>query len=571
MTEIEKRHLSLGRWRILIPLGIFVFALAIRLIGIGWGLKNDLHNQSYHPDEEDIFRFSQGVEPSQLKFTPGVYNYGTLYLTTLRVASDMTAVYTGGPDVKNKDSVWSYIARCNLAGRFISAIVGAGTVLLCFLIACRLFGLVGGIASAAILAVAPAHVVHSRFQTVDVMAVFLLCTSVYFALKLLPVESEPSPTSKQIYKWITLSAVFAGLSAGTKYTGILGLLSLITVLYLVRRPTVVKDSLVAIGACFLAFVASCPGILLDNTAFMRDFRYEMLHTSTGHGLVFEGTANGFLFHLANLFQGFGTVATLMGIAALGWACYLRKGWAIALLAFMIPYYILIGCAEVKFIRYTFPLYIGLALGFGAAVAEGRKHSKLGRLAVGAGIVAFGGLDYGGLIGTMRFTGYMTGEDPRDSAARYLKVVAESKPNILVGLPEDPWFWSAPLFKDSTIARRSMSPRKRLQEMQEQAVPHETYYMNPDGSPTQFDKRLITEIKPDFVTYSSLESSDPERFQGRLDVSENAKAIGQNYHDFLGELSKSYEADKSFGDTIPLVQDLAYVQPRVVIWKKKSVP
>ncbi len=59
------------RW--LVPLLVFLAALAIRLPGIGWGLKNDLHNQSYHPDEEVIYWASQRVEPAKLKFTPGFY------------------------------------------------------------------------------------------------------------------------------------------------------------------------------------------------------------------------------------------------------------------------------------------------------------------------------------------------------------------------------------------------------------------------------------------------------------------------------------------------------------------
>lgn len=548
---------------------MFVVALAIRLVGIGWGLKNDLHNQSYHPDEEVIFMYSQGVDPAHLKFTPGFYNYGTLYLTTLRVASDMTAAYTGGPDLKNADSKWSYIARCNFAGRIISAFAGAGTALVVFFLLLRLSSLIAAGFGAGMLAVAPAHVVHSRFQTVDVLAVLFLALSALYALKVIPKDGDEPFTPKQILKWVVLSGVFAGLSAGTKYTGILGVITVLVVLFAYYRADVIKNGLIALAAAIGAFVVTCPGFLLDNEAFMRDFKYEMLHTSTGHGLVFEGTASGFVFHFANLLQGLGTIATFVGIGALVYAAYRRQIWAIALLGFMVPYYILIGRAEVKFIRYTFPLYVGLAVGFGWAVAKGHEHRKYGRYLVGAGILAIGGVDYGGLIGTVRFTGYMTGEDPRDAAARYLKDQAKSNPNMVVGLPEDPWFWSAPLFPDSTISRGSMSPKHRLAEMQLATAPRETFYIGPEGNPTQFDTRLITDTKPDFITASTLETADPFRLKGRKDISSEGQALAKQYWDFSRALQEAYDPDRGFGDDLNIVQDLAYVQPRVYVWKRKT--
>jgi len=557
-----------ARLRILVPVLVFIIALAVRLVGIGWGLKNDLHNQSYHPDEEDIFSFSQAVEPAHLKFTPGFYNYGTFYLTTLRIASDMTAAYTGAPDLKNTDSKWSYIARCNLAGRVLSALAGAGTALVVFFVLLRLAGLLAGLSGAGILAFAPAHVIHSRFQTVDVMAVFLLALSVLFALKLIPKDGDEPPGCKQVLKWIVLAGVFAGLSGATKYTGLLGLTTTLVVLFMCRRPTFFKDAAISVGAAIGAFVIACPGVLLDNEAFMRDFKYEMLHTSTGHGLIFEGTANGFVYHILNLFQGLGTIATLLAGGTLLYAAYRRQVWAIALVAFMIPYYILIGRAEVKFMRYTFPLYVGLAVGFGWAVAKGQENKKVGRLVVGAGILALGGIDLGGMIGMVKLTGYMTGEDPRDAAARYVKDAARSAPNTIVGLPEDPWFWSPPFYPDSTISRHT-SPKSRVEAMLQSSVPHEIYQMTPDGKPTQFDKRLITEIKPDFVTYSSLEYADPERLQDRQDVSDSGKALALQYKEFVAALQKDYDSNKEFGDDVAMVQDLAYIQPHVRVWKRKT--
>ncbi len=570
-SSTAPRSVSINWKQLLLPLLIFGIALAIRLVGIGWGLKNDLHNQSYHPDEGDIFSYSQAIEPSQFKFTPGFYNYGTLYLSTLRIASDMTAAYTGGVDPKNPDSVWSYVARCNLAGRLISAVSGAGTVLLVFVITRRFSTLLGAIASAAVLGLAPAHVVHSRFQTVDVFAVFLLAAGIYFATKLIAVEGEEPVSEKQTVKWIVLAGLFTGLSGGTKYTGILGLLSILVILFMCRKSTFLRDSLVTIGSTLLAFVVATPGVLLDSEKFLRDFTYEMRHTSSGHGLVFEGTPSGFIYHIGNLVQGFGTIALVIGLGGLLYASYQRKIWAIALLCFMLPYYFVIGRAEAKFMRYTFPLTIGLAVGFGWAVSKGQEQKGMGRAVVAGGILAIGGVDFGGLMGTVKLTAYMVGEDPRDAAARYLKQEAAGNKQFLVGLPEDPWFWSAPLFPESTASRGGGRKGKAMRDkaMTDASEPRVTYYMNPDDSPTQFDSRLISEIQPDAVTYSSFEYTDPERLQGRTDVSDSGQAIATQYKTFLTALQEKYEADKSFGDDYSATHDMEYIQPRVLIWKKKK--
>ena len=50
----------------------------------------------------------------------------------------------------------------------------------------------------------------------------------------------------------------------------------------------------AIGATVLAFLIATPGALLQTDAFMRDFKYEALQTSQGHGLTFVSTGPGFV-------------------------------------------------------------------------------------------------------------------------------------------------------------------------------------------------------------------------------------------------------------------------------------
>ena len=234
-------------WARFLPIVVFLIALLIRLPGIGWGLKNDLHNQSYHPDETMIWSWSQAIEPTKLSFTPGAYNYGTVYLSMLRIAGDVTAGYTGGFDVKNPDSIWSFASRVHIAGRILSTFAGAGTVLVVFLLLRRRIGDLGATMGALLIAVAPGHVMHSRFQTVDVVATFFLALSALFALRLLDRAEEDSGVKDAI-----LAGLFAGLSAGTKYTGVLAIFTLLAVLALARRRHLPKEGAIGIGVAALS-------------------------------------------------------------------------------------------------------------------------------------------------------------------------------------------------------------------------------------------------------------------------------------------------------------------------------
>ena len=94
-------------------------------------------------------------------------------------------------------------------------------------------------------------------------------------------------------------------------------------------------------------------------------------------------------------------------------------------------------------------------------------------------------------------------------------------------------------------------------------------MTEKGTPTQFDKRLITAVRPDFITMTSLEYADAVRLQGRSDVSDTGKALAAEYKEFMDAVNQDYAPDRAFGDDISLVQDMAYVQPHVLVWKRKS--
>lgn len=565
---------SLKKPAVLIALALFCGSLLLRLVGIGWGLANGLHNQSYHPDETINFGVSQSVFPAKTTLTPGFYNYGTAYFFAESMAVKVVAAYSGEPR-----SEWGEIAQGILVGRFVSALAGAGTVVVLWLILRRITTQFGALFGAGLVGFAPGFVVHSRFATVDVFAAFWLALSALFALRLLGAMpgslAEADNREPRDIRDALLAGVFAGISAGTKYTGILVLVVLWVALGLTRRPGWWKALLVGTLACFLAFCATTPGFLLDSKKFWADFNHEVFHSASGHGLVFLATPSGFIYHLINLAVGLGALLTLAGVAGLAFAVCKKHPWAFALLAFAIVYYVVIGRAEVKFLRYTFPLLLPLGAGYGYAMGTAFRRKSRGSMALAVvGVFAISGnplvLDFGGVIGVARYTQFMVWTDPRDEAALYLK---SSAPTGSVGLVSDPWFYSPALVPDAgAVNRANLSGLYR--EMALLDHPKVLRYI-PEGDLARrydWDTRLLTELRPDYVAYSSFEQGDVERLSAAQGLDPDTRVLVDHYKALMEELTKSYKPDSIFGvNTTPPLHDLMYIRPTIWVWKRKGLP
>jgi hypothetical protein len=566
----------------MIALAVFVLALAFRFLGLGWGLKNDLHNASFHPDEPIIFANSRAIEPGlgrlvPLRETPRFYSYGTLYLVVLRIASDVATTYGGEPKslhVSMDPTLvdWDWVSRCHYAGRIISSLAGAGTVWIICLLMLRRVGEVAGGFAGVLAAIAPAHVLHSRFQTVDVTATFFLAVSLFYSCEIgFGVVRKKNGRPVSVTKLALLSGVFAGLSAGTKYTGILALIGLLVAITVAERKRSIIPAVIAAAAGLAVFVLTTPGILLQTQAFIDDFAFEMSHTSTGHGLAFTGTGNGFLYTLTNLFLGIGPVPVLIGFVGLGYAAFRKHRWSWVLIAFSVPYFILISRSQVRFVRYSFPLYVGVAAGFGYAMQVCHRQGGWSRAGVGLGLLGMGGVPFGGLASATAVTASMMGEDPRDEAARYLKPMAGP-----VGLAHSPWFWTASVFPDA--ADSGMTPLKiKLILAKTQSKPPIALAVVQDGGmpvAPGWDMDLLQRIKPPLVSFSSFEYFPILRLKGNKDLGEQ-QPEEDSAQAFLKALEQGYTIDRQFGSptfggSSPeyAPEDLFYTEPVIYVWKKK---
>lgn len=537
-----------------------MFAFLVRLLGIGWGLPHEFRNQTLHPDELVVFIYSQEIDPLRGDFDPGFYNYGTFYLTVLNVATKVVQGYSGMPDAANP---WPAIASYHLAGRLISALAGAG---IAWCVVAMLWGRThpwGSAFGGLVVALSPGLVMHSRFQTVDMLATLFTALSLVYALKLVPADWGRHEVDPRVgLRFAALAGLFAGLSGGTKYSGVLALFALVGACTFLAGSMRWRALGVGVLVCVLAFFLTTPGALINPDAFWKDFVYELEHTSTGHGLVFAATSSGFLYHVANLAAGTGPILVLLCVAGMAAALARKKPWALPLALFFLVIYVTIGRAEVKFYRYVLPLVPPLAVAGGWLLGQAHTSpDRRRRLIALVGIVGLGGVGGGGLAGTGQVSLWMAGKDPRDEAGEALREQGEGK---VVAIPKDPWFWSANVVRDQGL----LNPNDRLAALVRTANPRVIRHVAPDGSRPDWSPEVLSE-RPDFVTYSSFESDDAERILRAGSTDRDATNYATAYEQFMDALEADYELGWVYGLGGPTVHDLMYVRPRVYVWKRKD--
>lgn len=542
-----------GAW--LVAAIFFVIAMGFRLSGITWGLPSEVHHQSYHPDELLIKQYAD-LTPY---FRPGFYSYGTFYLTVLKLSADAGRTYGW---VRQGDNIpqWQTDRDIHLTGRIISAISGSLTVAFIFLALLYFTGVFGAAVGAVVMLLAPGHVVHSRFQTTDVFATMLIAAAMLAIIKFLN-----SPL-KQTNKLILGAGILAGLAAGTKYSGILLIPSLLIALIL-HSESKLKAIALAMGGFAAGFLIATPGALLEPSAFWAGFTYELSHTAEGHGIVFAETGNGAAYHLKNLMEAFGFVPFLAGVAGLVWAAIGKEKWALVMVVFAILYFAVIARAEVRFLRYVFPLLPLLALGAGSLVGALHLRGLPGRVAAGIIVLLIG---YSAVLpmGAAQLTALMHSKDPRDQAADWL-----SKKTGDIGLVSDPWFYTPPFFANGGL----LSPFDRLASMKENSRLQR--FIAPDGSRKDWDVRLLDEVRPKYIVFSSFEFLDNDRIN-QPDMVAFIRKMSDTYGFagvFWGAAPVISNNDEPISRELirkvmlnhyPITHDMMYIQPTICVFERK---
>ncbi len=344
----------------LVALGLLVaFALFLRLYGIDWD-----HGGLYHPDERAILmhvaalQFPTDDPGSLLKpsspLNPGWFPYGSLPLYLLRFVG-----YVTQPGAHSLD-----LHTLAITGRAISAIFDVITLLVAYLIASRLFGKRAGLLTAAFLTFSVLNIQQSHFFVTDIMEATLIAVTFYFLVKVMEKGAVSS---------FALAGLFFGLALATKVSAAPFALAFVTAAGFyahreknersVRVQRAVAGLLLAAGIAVLAFVIAQPYGIIDWRHFLGDIgeQSRMVRRAVDYPYTRQYIdTTPFLYQIRQLATwGLGWplgIVVWCGLAFSAFQGVVRRDKKhLLILSWVLPYFLLTGAFNVKFMRYMLPI------------------------------------------------------------------------------------------------------------------------------------------------------------------------------------------------------------------------
>ncbi len=234
---------------LLILAGLIVLSLAARLPGVYWGSNFPGGWQSHHPDEFTHWANAQLIlDPEAFgNWQPHPYPKGLAAMVAVPALTLRKLNIRGGE--------WPYKRTVILAGRLVSVVLGAATIVVVVLITNPFFhDRRVGWAAGLIMALGGLHVTQSHFFVSDVAGLFWLLVGLYLLLR----ELGRDPGNRRDY--VGWAAFSMGVAFGLKLV-VAGLptLGLIVLLRRPRLPRVARSVVFFIaGATIINFGTYSP-------------------------------------------------------------------------------------------------------------------------------------------------------------------------------------------------------------------------------------------------------------------------------------------------------------------------
>lgn len=351
---------------LLAALGVTILALALRLVGLPYGLP-----YHFHWDEPTIM--NRVIRMGGGDLNPHFFYYPTLLMYVLLVAQG--ALYAIGhvlhvyPSTNEfavsylTDSTASYVV-----GRLLVASLGAATVFLTYVLGRRYLSAAAGIIGAALLAVSPVHIGSSHFVTNDVPMAFF---AVLACVLLWDVYTRGRGSD------YIAAGVVIGLGVSTKYLPVVLLVSLaLAHAFRLKNETGSWQAitrgwqwLIAGGAyAFVAFALTSPYVLLDWRSAIHDYQAQ------GSLSAAAGCTNCGLNFVPYLTQTLGWsvgwpayLLALVGLSLLVWTRGEARRRGILLASFPIMLFLLVGSERQPWARWLVPIAPFACLAAGAVL------------------------------------------------------------------------------------------------------------------------------------------------------------------------------------------------------------
>ena len=402
---------------------LFVIALALRLIGLSYGLP-----AVYNPDEVAIM--SRALSFAKGTLNPHNFLYPTFYFYVLFA---WVGMYLGFLLVSGRvqsaaaarELYFTDPTGIYLAGRALSAVTGAATVVLVHRLGRSLTDGRAATAGAVFLAVAPLHVRDSHYVKHDVFATMLVVLA-YLAI----VRVWPHARTGATRRDVLLAGAACGVAFSTHYYCIFLALPLTWAVFQARRSYGMRDVVagvaLAAGASAAAFFAFSPFIAIEPLTAWRDI------TANREIVVDRAVAAGAFAPAARYLELLWHDAIsrpIIALAVAGAVWMVRVDWrrAVLLLAFPVPFF--------AFITNTFPAsrYLNPVLPFvvlfaGFALASMAARLKAQPRTFWAAVAAFAAMP---TAASVRTDVFFTQTDTRTLAEQFIEREVPAGATVLI--------------------------------------------------------------------------------------------------------------------------------------------
>lgn len=437
-------------------IAILVLGTALRFYGLNWGLPYRFHVDEHQYVVRSVLHYWEQIL-TEGDFNPHLSTYGTLPLYTLIVARLMALVplawWQNIPltiDYLTAEHMWITY----LIGRGISAALSAASIYLFYLIGRRLYNETTGLLAAALVMMTVSLIQAAHYYTVDSMLIFFLALTFVQAINVL----QRGDTRSYV-----LTGICFGLALAVKLPALLLLPALLTAhLFNQNRPVWLGQldknfigrffdrKLIYMGLATVAvFALTSPYNILDfkalyfsgaNLNAARNVKLAFFEPFQTWTLDYYGLIPYVYEVTTLLYFGLGIALELAALIGVIFMASRRQKSDWLLLAWVVPFFLLIGLNRVRTIRYILPL-IPFLVACGAVWLASLSHSPFLQRYRWLP-VAFNTLVIGtSLFYALAFTRMYGQPDSRLQASSWLYQNAPAGSTIVI---EDEFTYTAPL-------------------------------------------------------------------------------------------------------------------------------
>lgn len=463
-------------WRVALVVIVLVGGL-LRFYGLTFGLPSN-----YHPDEVPKINAIMHMVANH-DLNPDYFLHPSLLLY-LTYGMNALLHWASFP-FSSLEIPSDFRTTAFLAGRIVSALAGTTSIYLVYCIGRRLFTPHVGIAAAALLAVFPLHVTCSRYMKEDVLLTFNLLLCIAILLKAVQEDRKGL---------LFLSAFFAGVTASSKYSGLLAV-GIVGLAPWLRSRSVIPDreyicwTALALVLAPVGFLVCTPYAVLNTQIFLRDFGSERNHMLRGHTIPVDPWSQYWMYHFwRSIIPGMSLAATILGVLGMGFLLWRRRAEDLFVVTLILLFYLPAEWVKAKPEpqpeRYIFPCLPFLAI----AAAELVRAYSASRARVLAG-VAF----VVALIMPLSRTIALAADVPDDTRTRAARWMVENLPRgarvYLDWKPYAPRFWHNE-FSVMYIPRTRILERLAYDDLKRSGYDYlvlsglfyERYFTQPDADP-----------------------------------------------------------------------------------------